>query len=105
MIPLPEFKRGDTFRLSCTYTVDGIASALPAGIAAHVRDARDVLIAQLDVTRVNESGGRYDLSAPESTDAWPLTLLYLDTEFTDAAGNAFRTPTFTLPVIKAITHD
>lgn len=98
------FKRGDTFRLQGAYKVDGVAAALPTGIKAQLRDASDALVAELTVTRVDEQGGRYELSFGDSS-AWVVgRLLYGDVQFTDSTGNVLSTETYMVNVVADITH-
>lgn len=56
MITIP-FKRGDTFRLSCVYKIDGTPAELPSQIRSQLRDFRDDLIAELDVSIVDAVNG------------------------------------------------
>lgn len=99
------FKRGDTFRLDGTYMADGVAAALPTGIRAQLRDASDVLMGELTVTRVDPANGLYSLSWPDTSSWVPGKALYGDVQFTDVSGVVVSVETYMVNVIKDITHD
>jgi hypothetical protein len=95
-------KRGDTFKLSCTYLVDGVAAALPPGIKSQIR-YNGVLVAELTATVVDAPTGRYDLSFGDTTE-WPVDTLQQDIEYTTSAGDVMSTETFYVRVREDITH-
>ena len=101
--PIPH-KQGDTFKLSCTYMVDGVAAALPDGIRSQIRYC-GVLVVELDVDRVDPPNGRYDLSSSDDTSEWPVDTLDQDIQYTTAAGDVFSTETFSVRVVRDVTHD
>lgn len=99
------FKRGDTFLLTCYYKVNGVAAALPAQITSQLRTPVDVLVADLVVTRVDEAGGIYTLSAlPSATQSWVPRTLNCDIQYIDASGNINSTETFQVNVEADVTH-
>lgn len=98
------FKRGDTFTLTCTYKVDGLPSSIDdVDIASQVRNQRDELIQNLSVTKLEELG-QFTLNASASeTSDWPIKVLRCDVQFTQ--GNTVRsTQTFDISVVKDITR-
>ena len=98
------FKKGDTFRLSCTYAIDGVPSALPPGIRSQLRSPYGQLVAELSVAVVDAPNGLFDLTAPD-TSSWPLDTLSQDIQYTDATGNVASTDTFTIQCVADVTHD
>lgn len=98
------FKRGDTFLLSCAYTVDGVPASLPLNVRAQVRDRAGSLIAELDVLRVDEAQGKYTLGFAD-TSTWPVDVLQSDIQYTDGSGNVASTDTFLVNLQRDETHD
>ena len=95
-------KRGDTFKLSCTYLVGGVAAALPPVIRSQIR-YQGALVAELTVVVVDAAAGRYNLSFAD-TSLWPLDSLQQDIQYTTAAGDVMSTDTFYVKVIEDVTH-
>lgn len=102
---LPDFKRGDSLRLACTYEVDGRPTALTdTTVEAQVRRRNGELIATLIVQLADQTTdpGRFDLSA-DPTDAWPLGGALLDIKFT-VGGVVTRSQTASLPIVEKVTE-
>lgn len=99
-------KRGDTFFLTCTYKINGVASALPAGIRAQVRDKRGVLMGEATVTRIPANAGQYTLQIdPEVTKTWTKGKAQCDIQYTTDDGKVVSTPTFDVVVTEDVTYD
>ena len=110
-------KRGDTFEALCQAVGDHVVTANSGTdyitenvefditawtIRCEVRDASDVLVENLIVTKTEPLRGFYKLTAT-NTKVWPLGTLYTDIEYTDAAGKVISTETWTITVSKDIT--
>ena len=98
-----EFKRGDTFLLTCTYKVDDVASNIDdIDIDSQIRNNVKSLIQDLTVTKLAETGV-FTLSATaEETSDWPITALRCDVQFSED-GEVKSTQTFYITVIEDIT--
>lgn len=101
---LPSHKTGDSFSLACTYKESGAASSIAGmAIAAQLRTARNVLVAEMDVTVVDEPGGKFILTpADPDTSAWPTGSHKMDIEIT-ASGVIRSSETFIVPVVGDVT--
>jgi hypothetical protein len=105
MKALPDFKRGDTFALACTYKIDGApASITGLAIASQIRTVAGDLVAALTVTASDQvaTPGQFTLSAA-STTAWPIAGLRCDIQITDGAV-IISSDTFLVPVVQDITQ-
>lgn len=98
-----QFKRGDTFKLSCTYMLDGVAAVTPTDVKSQVRTHGGTLVAELVVTRIDDTVGRFDLSCADTT-AWPVSVLQCDIQYTDANGNIASTDNLAIQVLRDVTH-
>ena len=102
-ITTPEFKRGDTFNLTCTYKESGVATALvDYTIKSQVKTLSGVLLAELEVTVADQvlTPGLFYLKT--NSTAWPIGNVFVDIQFT--SGPTVRsTQTFFVPVVKDIT--
>jgi hypothetical protein len=98
-----EFKRGDTFALTCTRrNAAGVAMNITSTtIASKMRlGAAEVT---LTVTPTIPASGVFVLSAtPAATQAWTAGLWRCDVQFTDA-GDVRSTQTFLVSVVEDVT--
>ena len=102
---LPDFKRGDSLRLACTYEVDGRPTALTGTtVEAQVRRRNGDLIETLVVQLADQDAepGRFDLSADPTAD-WPIGGALIDIKFT-VGGVVARSETANLPIVERITE-
>lgn len=77
------FKRGDTFSLSCVYKVDDVASSVSAiDIKAQLRDSDTDLVQELAVSKLVGTGQFVLLATAAQTQNWDLNLLKCDIQFT-----------------------
>jgi hypothetical protein len=107
MKTLPQFKRGDSFALSCIYKLDGVASSLVGmSIASQIRTVSNDLIATLayapDADQVAHPG-LFSLIATSGTAAWPIEGLRCDIQITKA-GVITSSDTFLVPIVQDITQ-
>lgn len=107
MIPrTKEFKRGDTFLLTCTYKVSGVATSVSGfTIRSQIRNKFGQLVATMTATLANQStspGVFYLAPTVANTSAWDVGDLSCDVEITN--GGVIRsTLTFLVPVVDDIT--
>lgn len=98
-----KFKRGDTFSLSCTYKVDGVATSVSSiDIDSQIRDNRDKLIQELTVTKLIGTGEFTLTSTAEETADWPITTMKCDIQFSEG-GSIRSTQTFDVVIIEDVT--
>lgn len=100
-------KQGETFLLNGAWFEDDGITPKPLTdtvLTSHIRTNTDTLIAELLVTVVDEAIGTYTLTAPLGTATWPIGRQLCDIKETNS-GNTKLTDTFTLTVLKAITHE
>ena len=106
MITLPNFKRGDTWSLDCTYKRQGTpVSVADISIRSQIRKADYTMVTDLTVTKGDQAKapGTFALTPKVSdTATWPLDKLICDIEFT-AGGVVLSTETFTIPVVEEVT--
>jgi hypothetical protein len=96
-------KRGDTFSRTCTYSRNGALFNLTGTtIRASLRSDSDLLIEELDVTLLAQSGatlGQFKLSKPHAaTTLWPVGSHLFDIEYTFPDGSRITTDTISLVV-------
>ena len=104
MNTLSEFKRGDTFRLVCTYKVDGQPAAiLGKTIASQIRRSNGTLVANMAVEPDEINPARFFLTPDTDTADWPLDVLQCDIEITED-GFVRSSETIYIPVVKDITR-
>jgi hypothetical protein len=106
-LKLPKFKRGDSFKLICTYRVAGELEPLDDyEIRSQIRTSKgDILVADLEAEVSNTSIGEFILTPTvASTSAWPLGEHVMDIEIVDPSGNTKSSDTFILPVEKDISR-
>jgi hypothetical protein len=104
MNTLSEFKRGDTFLLSCVYKVDGDPAPIDnLTITSQVRQANGALVTDLVAEEVIGEVGQFLLTPDTETDTWPLDVLQCDIEITDD-GFVRSSETVYIPVVKDITR-
>ena len=96
------FKRGDTFELFCTYTLDGIPSPIPPVVKSQLRDRAGSLVADLDALITDSANGEYILSTPDSS-MFPVDTLRQDIRYIDSLGNIMTTETFSVEVSRNVT--
>lgn len=98
-----KFKRGDTFSLACTYKVDGTpASVSSLTIESQIRNSRNLLIQDLNVTKHLDTG-KFTLTSPsEETSTWPISVLQCDIQFSEN-GIVRSTQTFDISVVEEVT--
>lgn len=107
MATLNQFKRGDTFGLTCTYKNGGVPASLDTiSIRSQLRNG-DALVCNFTANKADQATnpGVFTLSpaAPNNdTSAWPTGLLVCDIEFTEG-GTVRSTETFSIPVIDEVT--
>lgn len=102
---LPEFKRGDTFALTCTYKTDGVPTAITGyTIRSQIRQVNKTLVATLTSTPANQSTdpGVFTLTPDTNTEDWPVETLLCDIEITQS-GVIRSTNTFAVPIVRDIT--
>ena len=98
-------KRGDTFILNVSLKDEaGQPIALPVDkLRSHVRDSKDVLLANLSIS-AGATSGQYVFRAPSTLD-WPVgSRLNMDLEM-DIDGSIRSSETVGINVIKDVTHD
>lgn len=96
-------KRGDTFLVTCQAVIDGVPVDLTGwSIRSHVRDRKDALLGDLQVTITDAAQGSYSLRHDDTT-AWPAGQNYCDIEYTTDAGQVISTDTIEVRVAKDIT--
>lgn len=99
-----EFKRGDTFKLSCTYLIDGVPAQLPDNVRSQIRH-HGTLICELQVDVVDAPNGQYTLTCADSKN-WSVGAVYrCDIEYSSNGGNVASTDTFTIKVVEKETRD
>lgn len=97
-------KRGDTLALSSQLMIDGDPVAIGGwSIRSHVRDASDRLIEALTPTVASSGSGIFAVKS-SGTANWPLGVLFMDIQLTDAGGFVRSTETLTINVTKDITQ-
>lgn len=98
-----EIKRGDTFLVLGDVAINGVPEPITGwGIRSQVRDRKDVLLADVQVTVTDVGLGKYTLRHDDTT-AWPVGMNYCDVEYTTDAGQVISTETFEILVKKDIT--
>lgn len=98
-----KFKRGDTFTLTCTYKVDGVATSVSAlTIESQIRNQRDTLIQNLVVTKLVGTGQFTLIASAEDTTEWPVSVLRCDIQFSEG-GVVRSTQTFDISVVEEVT--
>ena len=77
-----QLKRGDTFSLTCTYKVDGVAVSLSnTTIRSQVRSSSSPLVDSLLVTKLSATGVFTLVATAAQTRLWNVELLECDIEF------------------------
>lgn len=101
-------KRGDTLSLGLTWDEEGETIDLTGyEVAAQLRDAHDVLVADLTVAIADQTTqrGRCTLSATAAeTATWPIGKLSCDVQFTAPGGAVASSETFSISVARDITR-
>lgn len=100
------FKRGDTFLLTCTHKVSGVATSVTGfGIRSQVRNRFGHLVAELNPTLANQStspGVFYLEPDDPDTTEWETGDLSCDVELT--SGGVIRSSeTFIIPCVDDVT--
>ena len=107
MNSLAQFKRGDTFSLTATYKVAGVASSLTGmTVTAQIRQVYGLsLVDNFIVTVLDQSAyvGQFVLTpVTADTSAWPLGSLVADIKI--SYGEAVKhSDSFLVPVIDRVT--
>lgn len=98
-----QFKRGDTFLLTCTYKDGGVATSVASlDIDSQIRNNLKALVQELTVTK-SQNTGVFTLSATaEETADWPVSVLRCDVQFSED-GEVKSTQTFYITVVEDIT--
>jgi hypothetical protein len=102
-------KVGDTFGLTCTYRVAGVATAITTQqFASQVRTDAGKLVANLSITLGDQNAhpGQFQLTVEggASTQGWPADQdLYCDIQTTDG-GVVRSTETFVIPTAADVTR-
>lgn len=104
-VSLPDFKRGDTFAMTCTYKQDGAAHDITSvDVKCQVKQG-STLVTEMNVAKANQSSnpGVFVL-VPQSADTalWPLGNLLCDIQFTEG-GVVRSTETFYINIIEQVT--
>lgn len=108
MTTLSNFKRGDTFQLTCTYKVAGVATSLTGKtVDCQLRSPNGGLIADmtctLDADQTTNPGKFVVTPVVADTSRWSVGNNEIDIQIT--SGSSVRsTETFTLPVVKDVTR-
>jgi hypothetical protein len=102
---LPEFKRGDSFAISCTYKQNGTPhSVFAVDIKCQVKQGT-TLVTEMNISKADQaaSPGVFVL-LPQSSDTalWPLGNLLCDIQFTEG-GVVRSTETFYINIIEQVT--
>ena len=98
------FKRGDTFTLTCTYKVNGVATSVAdIDIDSQIRNQRDALIADLTVTKLSGTGQFTLVATATQTAMWPVNVLRCDIQFSQG-GMVRSTQTIDISVLEDITQ-
>lgn len=98
-----EFKRGDTFTLSCLYKVDGSPSSVDSiDIQCQLRTSTGSLVHDFVVTKDVAIGSFVISASALTTSSWPVTVLRCDIQFTEV-DNVRSTQTFFVKVDEEIT--
>jgi hypothetical protein len=98
-------KRGDTLNLHCAVRV-GSDSQSTVGweIESWIRDRSAVKVHDFEVTRIDDTKGRYDIKASASeTINWPVGDLNCDIRYQFPDDVVVRTHTFTIRVVDSVT--
>lgn len=106
MKSLPDFKRGDSFALTCVYKIDGVPTPVTGmTIASQIRTVAGELVAALTYSMANQAlyPGAFTLTAASGTAAWPIAGLRCDIQITNA-GVVVSSDTFLVPVVQDITQ-
>jgi hypothetical protein len=106
-VDLPNFKRGDTFRIEAVFRVDGAPTDLTGwNVECQLRDRDDTAIEmQIDLAVQADNPGQFLISPDgDDTSAWPLQRLRGDIQFTNPDGVVASTVTFIVPVVEDITR-
>lgn len=110
---LPDFKRGDTFRLPLLITErDGSGQSGPVNISgwsfrmeAREDSPQGRVVHRFDYVELNAVAGQGEfIAAGAATRSWPIKTLFLDIKVLDAAGETFTSKTMTLKVLEAVTR-
>lgn len=97
------FKRGDTFSLTCTYKVNGVATDVSSiDIKSEIRDLRGSLIQELIVEKMIQTGVFTLTSESVETSSWPVSVLKCDIQFSND-GIVRSTQTINISVDEDIT--
>lgn len=97
------FKRGDTFSLTCTYKIDGVATDVSSiDIKSEIRDSRGSLIQELLVEKMIQTGIFTLTSTNTETSYWPVSVLKCDIQFSED-GIVRSTKTIDISVDEDIT--
>ena len=104
-ISLPEFKRGDTFAMTCTYKQDGTPYDITSiDIKCQIKQGT-TLVTEMNVTKADQTArpGVFVLT-PQSAETvlWPLGSLLCDIQFTEG-GVVRSTETFYVTIIEQVT--
>ncbi len=99
-----EVKRGAALQITVTMAnADGTAFDLSAvTVTGHVRDARNVLVAELSLEPVSGTPGAGSITVQDTT-SWPIGLLKADLYITDQQLPAI-TRTFGINVVPSVTY-
>jgi len=99
-----KFKRGDTFNLTCTYKVNGVATSVSdIDIDSQIRDNRGALVQDLAVTKLVGTGEFTLIATATETAEWPTSVLRCDVQFSEG-GFVRSTQTFDISVAEDITR-
>lgn len=104
-ISLPQFKRGDSFALTCIYKQEGVPHDLThIDVKCQIREAT-ILVTDLVVTKANQTTntGVFILTPTvDDTTTWPSGNLLCDIQFTEQ-GVVRSTETFYVSLIEQVT--
>jgi len=104
-ISLPDFKKGDSFTVNCTYLQNGVPYDITnIDIKSQIREAA-VLVTDLVITKADQTNnpGVFILTPSNSdTSTWPSGNLLCDIQFTEQ-GIVRSTETFYVSLIEQVT--
>lgn len=103
MKTINNFKRGDTFTLTCTYKVNGSAVSVDnIDIESQIRTNSGVLITDLIVTKTINLGEFILTSAVADTSTWQVAVVSCDIQLSEG-GSIRSSETFSIVVSDDVT--
>ena len=98
------FKRGDSFILQNTVSINSVAQDITDWtIISKVRHPSSNFVDDLVVTKTDAISGIYQLKKQDTT-AWPTKTLLCDVQYTLGSGQIISTETFEIPVVADVSY-